>query len=190
MIREKLGATARRHLPPNRAQAVWDVLMWLVAPECPQTAEMMADEITAAWRELIGAVARDRGMVMVVDDLHCADDRLLAFVEGLAESFGPAPLLVITAARVDLIERRPEWSGGLRHATTFTLDPLSDEAIDRLLELLLSNGDGTRPDPADHGTVLAPVAGHELDARREHIRMLLCLDRRMLTESAAQLRSG
>ncbi|MEU4745419.1 BTAD domain-containing putative transcriptional regulator [Actinosynnema sp. NPDC023658] len=85
-IRDKLGVTAKRHLPPNRAQAVWDMLMWLLAPECPATAATMTGEITAAWRELMGAVARDRGMVLVIDDVQCADDRLLAFIEFVAMS--------------------------------------------------------------------------------------------------------
>ncbi|NUT50818.1 MAG: AAA family ATPase, partial [Saccharothrix sp.] len=190
-IRDKLGVTAKRHLPPNRAQAVWDMLMWLVAPECPTTAATMVDEITAAWRELMGAVARDRGMVLVVDDLQCADDRLLGFIEGLPEAFRGSRLLVLAAARSDLVERRPDWGGGLRHATTLALDPLSDEAIDRLLELLLTHGEAG-PDASPEATpaVLTPVSGHERDARREHVRMLLCLDRRMLTDSAAQIRSS
>ncbi|MFI9009850.1 BTAD domain-containing putative transcriptional regulator [Actinosynnema sp. NPDC053489] len=190
-IRDKLGATAKRHLPPNRAQAVWDMLMWLVAPECPTTAATMTDEITAAWRELMGAVARDRGMVLVIDDVQCADDRLLAFIEGLTRAFRGSRLLVLAAARSDLVERRPDWGGGLRHATTLALDPLSDEAIDRLLELLLTHGEtGADGSPATAPAVLTPVSGHERDARREHIRMLLCLDRRMLTDSAAQIRSS
>lgn len=189
-IRDKLGATAKRHLPPNRAQAVWDMLMWLVAPECPITAATMTDEITAAWRELMGAVARDRGMVLVIDDVQCADDRLLAFIEGLAGSFAGSRLLVLAAARSDLLERRPDWGGGLTHATTFTLDPLSDEAIDRLLELLLTHGESGPDGSPDAPALLTPVSGHERDARREHIRMLLCLDRRMLTDSAAQIRSS
>lgn len=190
-IRDKLGATAKRHLPPNRAQAVWDMLMWLVAPECPTTAATMTGEITAAWRELMGAVARDRGMVLVIDDLQCADDRLLAFIEGLVGAFAGSRLLVLAAARSELVERRPDWGGGRRHATNFSLDPLSDEAIDRLLELLLTHGESGSDGAPEVSTVtLTPVSGHERDARREHIRMLLCLDRRMLTDSAAQIRSN
>ncbi|AXX32119.1 Transcriptional activator [Actinosynnema pretiosum subsp. pretiosum] len=179
-VREKLGAAVRRHLPPGRAHEVFDALLPLVARGVGP-----CGELDGPWRELIGAVARDRGMVMVVDDLHCAGEELLSFVEGLVDSFGQVPLLVITAARPDLVERRPDWGGGLRHATTFTLDPLSDEAIDRLLELLLTSSDTE----GEQGAA-TPRNGNELDARREHIRMLLCLDRRMLTDTSAQLRTS
>ncbi|MEU4745948.1 hypothetical protein AB0G02_36560, partial [Actinosynnema sp. NPDC023658] len=107
----------------------------------------------------------------------------------LARSFAGSRLLVLAAARSDLLDRRPDWGGGLAHATTFALDPLSDEAIDRLLELLLTHGESGPDGSPDAPAVLTPVSGHERDARREHIRMLLCLDRRMLTDSAAQIRS-
>ncbi|MFD9740649.1 BTAD domain-containing putative transcriptional regulator [Umezawaea sp. NPDC059074] len=182
--KDKVTATVRGYLGPSRTRA----LLRLVDPACPLSTASEEDT-TAAWRDLVAAVARDRGLVMVVDDLHCADDRLLAFIEDLTESVGPVPLLVIAAARTELVERRPAWSGGHKHATTLTLDPLSDAAIDRLLELLLTKADGDQGSSQDGTVALQLIPNQELDARREYVRMLLCLDRRMLTESAAALRA-
>lgn len=72
------------------------------------------------------SLAAPAAHVVVLDDLHLADDDTLDAVEGLAEAAGLKPLLVIAAARPELLERRPTWGGGKRHATVISLDPVRD----------------------------------------------------------------
>lgn len=131
-------------------------------------------EMLDAWRQFLAEIAMDRPLVVIIDDLHCADDVLVDFVENLAESSRSVPLLVIATARPELLKRRPEWGGGLRHCATITLDPISDTAIDRLLEFLLSTMDSELKDSASglFGAMLANI-GEEPDVRRSHVRKLL-----------------
>jgi predicted ATPase len=61
----------------------------------------------AAWRHFFEALAERRPLVLVFEDLHWADDGLLDFVDYLAGWAGGVPLLVVGAARPELLARRP-----------------------------------------------------------------------------------
>ena len=50
-------------------------------------------------------------LVLVVEDLHWADDGLLDFVDELAAGATDAPMLFVVTSRPELLERRPEWGG-------------------------------------------------------------------------------
>lgn len=142
----------------------------LVDPEgC--AAQVSMNEVLEAWRQFLEEIALDCPLVVVIDDLHCADDVLVDFVEHLAESSRSVPLLIIATARPELLKRRPEWSGGLRYCATITLGPISDTAIDRLLESMLSTVDSELKDSAGgfFGAMLANV-GKEPNVRRSYVR--------------------
>ncbi len=88
-----------------------------------------------AWRQFLEEASSVGPLVVVLEDLHRADDVLLDFVDHVTESAGSFPLLVIVTARPELLDRRPAWSGGKVRASTTTLDPLSDDDTARLLAL-------------------------------------------------------
>ncbi|HYY74448.1 MAG TPA: BTAD domain-containing putative transcriptional regulator, partial [Solirubrobacterales bacterium] len=69
-------------------------------------------ETFAAWRSFIEALADERPLVLVFEDLHWADDALLDFVDELTDRVSGIPLLVVATARPELLERRPAWAGG------------------------------------------------------------------------------
>jgi predicted ATPase/class 3 adenylate cyclase len=94
------------------------------------------NEAMAAWRRFFEALAEQRPVVLVFEDLHWADDGLLDFVDHLAEWTTDVPLLVLCTARPELLDKRPGWGGGKRNATTISLSPLSDEDTARLVEAL------------------------------------------------------
>ena len=56
-----------------------------------------------------------RPTVLVFEDLHWADDALLAFLEHLADWSRGVPLLLVCTARPELYERHPAWAA--RRAT-------------------------------------------------------------------------
>ncbi len=118
----------------------------LVDPEGSEIRQPMVSELLNAWYEFVGLAAEERPLVIVVDDLHRGDDRLLDCVEQLPERVGAVPLVVIAAARPELLERRPDWGSGSRQATTLTLEPLSDAAEQRLQELLSAAAPGDAPE--------------------------------------------
>ena len=125
-------------------------------------------EAFAAWRRFFEGLAEQRPAVLVVEDLHWADDGLLDFVDYLADWVRGVPLLVVATARPELLERRPGWGGGKANAATISLRPLSDVETARLLGLLLEQ------------PVLAADTQHDLVARaggnplyaEEYVRML------------------
>jgi tetratricopeptide (TPR) repeat protein len=103
-------------------------------------AELSADrrqEAYAAWRRFLEALAERSPLVLVLEDIHWADDGLLDFVDHLVEWSEGVPLLVVATARPELLARRPGWGGGKANATTVSLSPLSDDELAALLSALL-----------------------------------------------------
>jgi DNA-binding SARP family transcriptional activator/class 3 adenylate cyclase/tetratricopeptide (TPR) repeat protein len=95
------------------------------------------EEAFAAWRRFLMAVAHERPLVLVLEDLHWADSALLAFLRHLVEWASHVPLVVVAIARPELYDRAPDWGGGLRNATTIALAPLSDAECARLVAALV-----------------------------------------------------
>ena len=89
------------------------------------------NEAFAAWRRFLEGLAEQRPLVVVVEDIHWADESLLDFVDELVDWVTDVPLLVVATARPELLERRPGWGGGKLNATTLALAPLSDEQTAR-----------------------------------------------------------
>ena len=94
-------------------------------------------EAFAAWRRFLEALAEQRPLVLVLEDLHWADDGLLDFVDELVDWLSGVPLLVVCSARPELLERRPAWGGGKLNASTIGLSPLSSEETALLLSHVL-----------------------------------------------------
>jgi class 3 adenylate cyclase/tetratricopeptide (TPR) repeat protein len=92
----------------------------------------------AAWRRFLEGLAEQRPLVLVVEDIHWADESLLDFVDELVDWVTDVPLLVVATARPELLERRPGWGGGKLNATTLALSPLSDEQTAELIGKLLA----------------------------------------------------
>ena len=92
----------------------------------------------AAWRAFFEALANDVPLVLVIEDLHWADDAMLDFVDYLIDWANDVPILLISTARPELFERRPGWAGGKANATTLSLAPLSDVETATLLNALLA----------------------------------------------------
>ncbi|GAA2517580.1 hypothetical protein GCM10010201_13040 [Pilimelia columellifera subsp. columellifera] len=97
-------------------------LVGLPGPKLP------AEEAESAWRRFLLAMANRRPTVLVLEDLHWADDTMLRFVELLGASSRDVPLLLLCTARPELIDREPSWAGATG-SLTITLSPLRDTAI-------------------------------------------------------------
>jgi len=94
-------------------------------------------EAFAAWRRFLEALAEQRPLVLVLEDLHWADDGMLDFVDELVDWLSGVPLLVVCSARPELLERRPGWGGGKLNASTIGLSPLSSEQTALLISHVL-----------------------------------------------------
>jgi class 3 adenylate cyclase/tetratricopeptide (TPR) repeat protein len=98
-------------------------------------------ESFAAWRQFLEAVAADRPLVLVFEDVHWAGAALLEFVEYLSDWAGALPWLIICTTRPELFEQHPGWGGGKRDSTTISLAPLSREETGRLIAAHLSGAE-------------------------------------------------
>ncbi|HEU5213853.1 MAG TPA: hypothetical protein VFU10_13865, partial [Gaiellaceae bacterium] len=75
--------------------------------------------------------------VMVFEDIHWADSALLDFIEHLLEWSRAKPIFVLALTRPELLERRPDFGAHGRSATRLVLEPLSDGAMNALLDGLV-----------------------------------------------------
>jgi len=91
----------------------------------------------SAWRRFLEAMAEERPLVLVFEDIHWADESMLDFVDELVDWVTEVPLLVVATARPELLERRPNWGGGKLNATTLALAPLSEDQTALLISHLL-----------------------------------------------------
>lgn len=97
--------------------------------------------VHAAVVDLLTGIAGELPVVLVVEDLHAADEDLLRFLGLLAGRVAAIPLLLISTARPQLVSRRV----CSRASTTMTLDRLTDAAVRELWGSVLrreEEGDG------------------------------------------------
>src|SRR4051794_1167571 len=96
------------------------------------------DDVQAAWRSYFSALASSRPVIVIVEDIHWADEALLDLLDHVADrTEGPA--LFVCPARPELTAQRPEWGGGRRNHSSLLLEPLSDDDSSQLLDLLLED---------------------------------------------------
>ncbi|HEX8771609.1 MAG TPA: AAA family ATPase, partial [Acidimicrobiales bacterium] len=84
-------------------------------------------------RRFLEALARQRPLCLVLEDVHWADEALLDLVQAIARGAKGVPLLIITLARPELLERRPDWGGGLAAFTSISLEPLDVASTETLV---------------------------------------------------------
>jgi class 3 adenylate cyclase/tetratricopeptide (TPR) repeat protein len=169
---------------PDGADATWIAshlgpLVGLGGDEAAARGDAAAERF-AAWRRFFEALADQRPLVLVFEDLHWADDQLLDFVDHLVDWSTGVPLLVVVTARPELLGRRSGWGGGKANATTLSLAPLTDDETRVLVHRLLDRSVLA----ADVQTMLLErAAGNPLYAE-EFIRMIT---ERGLAEAGATL---
>ena len=108
--------------------------------------------------------------MLLLDDLHWADDGSLDFFEHLAQEGGRLPLLIVALTRPDLFERRPAWGTGQAHQTRLELRPLSERDSQRLVEEILRKVEHIAPDLCD--LIVRRASGNPFYAE-ELIKMLV-----------------
>jgi class 3 adenylate cyclase/transcriptional regulator with XRE-family HTH domain/tetratricopeptide (TPR) repeat protein len=92
-------------------------------------------------RQFLEGLARRRSLCVILEDIHWADDALLGLIEFVAGRVHDAPLLIVTQARWDLLEKRPAWGRGVRELVSVPLEPLDERRRhELLLELCHKHG--------------------------------------------------
>jgi class 3 adenylate cyclase/tetratricopeptide (TPR) repeat protein len=164
--RDRIGAAVAEWVPdPDDRRWVEPALLALLGIESPPAGGR--DALFAAWRIFFERIAARGTAVLLFEDLHWADSGLLDFIDHLLEWSRNRPILVITLARPELFERRPDWGAGKRPMTAIPLEPLGEGAMRQLLAGLVPG----LPEPAI-ATILGRADGIPLYAV-ETVRMLV-----------------
>ncbi len=122
----------------------------------PQQAEAFT-----AWRRFVESIARSRPTVLVIEDLHWADDTLVAFLQHLADHVAGLPVLLVTTARPELEERHPAWLSRTRRSSVLSLAALPELSMTELVAELIPDAS-----PGMTATILERASGSPLYAEQ------------------------
>jgi class 3 adenylate cyclase/tetratricopeptide (TPR) repeat protein len=130
--RARLAATLERFVP-DEGERQWlepALLALLGIGEVPAGG---GGELFSAWRTFFERVATTGTVILVFEDLHWADAGLLDFIAHVLEWSRGVPLFIVTLARPELLDKRPDWGAGVRNFASLPLEPLSDSAVREML---------------------------------------------------------
>jgi len=92
--------------------------------------------LEAAWLRLLAGLSVEQAVVLLLDDLHWAEDPLLDLLERILDEM-PGRLLVLGTARPELLEHRPGWTERPLGVTCVRLEPLAGEETEQIVDELL-----------------------------------------------------
>src|SRR5256714_89024 len=163
-VQGALGASA-----PAEAERVTNGLLHLMGYDGPLKEidpTRAREEMVRSLFTFVESATRTRPMIVVLSDLHWADDIVLERMDQLLERVANHPFVLIATARHALLER---WSPkpGRHNSVVFNLDPLDRKSSGKLLTAL-AEGDlpadlrRVRARPRGGQPLLLPKAGSVL----------------------------
>ena len=128
--------------PPDRVHAllggrsIFGLALGLdVAPELHPI--VARDRLHEAWVQFVQELASAGPLVLLIEDLHWAEEPLLELLERMLLDVD-APLLLLATARTEFVDRRPTWGRGRVPSGWIWLEPLGSPDVDRLVETVMS----------------------------------------------------
>jgi class 3 adenylate cyclase/predicted ATPase len=94
------------------------------------------EETFWAYRKLFETLARERPLLLLLEDIHWGESTLLDLIEHVVAWTQDAPIMIICLARLELIDVRPGWGG-----ERIELEPLAPGQAERLVAALASRAD-------------------------------------------------
>jgi class 3 adenylate cyclase/tetratricopeptide (TPR) repeat protein len=111
-----------------------------VAAGAHTDARLLRDRGFRASLRWLGALAATAPLVVLLDDLHWADQGSLDWIQHLIRAGAQTPLLLVMLARPALLEGQPDWFGADMAHPRIDVAPLgarsSDDLVDELLQRL------------------------------------------------------
>ncbi len=126
---------------PQIGDRVWvgQRLRPLLGLEAPQADR---EENFTAWLRFLEETTNSGPTVLVFEDLHWADEALLAFLEHLSSHLAAVPLMVVGTARPELFEKHAGFAAGGSRVNRIGLERLSGAETERLVKSLMSGPQG------------------------------------------------
>ncbi len=87
---------------------------------------VQVEETAWALRRLLHRIARERPLVVAVEDIHWAQPALLDLLDHVVALSSGAPILLVCLTRPELLESRPGWAAPQPNRTILVLDALGD----------------------------------------------------------------
>lgn len=132
IVRQLGGPPRIAELLSDDPQAAQRVLGAIGASEEPGQAE----EIFWGFRRLLEEVARERPLVVAMEDVHWAEPTLLDLLDYVAAFSRDLPILLVCLARPELLESRPMWTAPQAGRSVHVLEPLAQEHAQELAQAL------------------------------------------------------
>ena len=152
-VLERLEQLAAEESKPGEIAAGVGSLVGLTEAHADAAASFLAV------RRLFETMARERPLVLVLDDVHWAEPTFLDLVDHVADWTRDAPLLLVCLARPELLDARPDWAGGKLNATSILLEPLDDRDALQIVDAVA--GEGTLG-PSTRARVAGAAEGNPL----------------------------
>jgi class 3 adenylate cyclase len=139
------------------------------------------DDSFRAWTDYLRHMAGESQAVLVFEDVHWADDSMLAFLDHLDNHLRDAPILVVCTARPELQDSSRRWVS-FRYGT-LRLSALAEDAISSLIDDLTAD---MEVPPALRTRLLEQCGGNPLYAE-ELVRALRDIDPQRYRDEAPPL---
>ena len=97
---------------------------------------VQAEEAAWALRRLLERLARERPLVVAIEDIHWAEPVLLELLDHVVTLSGRSPILLVCLTRPELLESRPAWAAPQPNRSVLVLDALADAEARALVERL------------------------------------------------------
>jgi DNA-binding SARP family transcriptional activator len=111
-----LGAVGLSHEPAQTQEAFWAI------------------------RTLLERLARDRPLVVAIEDIHWAEPLLLDLLEYVVAFARSSPILLLCMARPELLEARPSWAAPQPDRSVLVLEALAQQEATALVQRLGATG--------------------------------------------------
>ncbi len=95
-----------------------------------------AEDMGWAIRLFLAHLARERPLIVVVEDIHWAEPGLLDVLEATVDWTRDAPILILCPTRLDLLDARPALFVGRDNVTALRLLPLAADDTGVLIDVL------------------------------------------------------
>jgi class 3 adenylate cyclase len=141
VARQKLRRSVEELMPPAEVDETTRYLSLLLGLETEEEVAQVLLLYFAA-RRFVECAGLAQPTAFVFEDIHWAQSSELALLEYLAKHVRDSPVMLVAAARPELLDAQATWGAGLTAQTTIMLEPLTPvEAGALASEIVQSAGD-------------------------------------------------
>ncbi len=109
--------------------------------DLPSEPQALRDQGTVALGEYFRTLGERTPVLMLLEDLHWADEGTLRWLDAVAPVLAQSQVLVVATARPTFLETHPRWGEGLAHHGRLDLAPLSRRESRELVHQILRHVD-------------------------------------------------